>query len=128
MRIELKPSALKETRWYEYLVRFAFGGLIAVVAGVVGHSFGLFLGGLFLAFPAILPASLTLVKKHDGRKRAADDAAGAVCGAIGLFGFAAVVWSGAQRFNLAAVLAVATVLWFALSYLSWRILDAIQRG
>jgi hypothetical protein len=58
-------------------------------------------GWLFLAFPSILPASLTLVVQHDGRRAAADDALGSVVGAVGLAAFGAVVgyapstWSGA---------------------------------
>lgn len=33
MVIRFKFSALKQGRWYEYLVRFVLGGLAAVVAG-----------------------------------------------------------------------------------------------
>ena len=38
---------------------FFFGGLITAVAGVIAQRFGPIIGGLFLAFPAIFPASAT---------------------------------------------------------------------
>ncbi len=77
MKPELALAQLKDTRPWEYAVRFAFGGAIAVITGVIGHLWGPWIAGLFLAFPAILPASLTLVKQHDGRCKAIDDARGA---------------------------------------------------
>jgi len=62
-------GALAKTKWYEYLVRFAFGGAITVTAGILAKHFGPVFGGLFLAFPAIFPASATLVAKHETRKK-----------------------------------------------------------
>jgi hypothetical protein len=53
MLISLKGSALKETKGYEYLVRFGLGGITTVLAGVIADRFGPATGGLFLAFPAI---------------------------------------------------------------------------
>ena len=49
------------------------------------------MGGMFLAFPAILPASLTLVKRHDSRADALDDARGGRVAAIALACFAVAV-------------------------------------
>ena len=60
---------MKETKWYEYAIRFVFGGSITVMAGVIAEKFGPVVGGLFLAFPAIFPASATLVEKHERQKR-----------------------------------------------------------
>ena len=48
--IHLKFSALKQSRWYEYLVRFVLGGLVTCLAGLVADIGGPSLGGLFLAF------------------------------------------------------------------------------
>ncbi len=124
MRIALRLSALRQMKWHEPLIRFAFGGAIAVVAALLGRRFGAHFGGLFLAFPAILPASLTLVSAHDGRKKAADDAAGAACGATGLAAFALVVWAGGRRAPLPLVLTLATAAWLAISYLAWHVLNA----
>jgi Protein of unknown function (DUF3147) len=64
MIVQFKPSALGQTRWYEYLVRFVLGGAMTVVAGLIAARFGPEIGGLFLAFPAIVPASATLIEKH----------------------------------------------------------------
>ena len=64
MIVQFNPSALRQTRWYEYLVRFVLGGAMTVVAGLIAARFGPVVGGLFLAFPAIFPASATLIEKH----------------------------------------------------------------
>ena len=64
MIVQFKPSALRQTRWYEYLVKFVLGGVMTVVAGLIAARFGPVTGGLFLAFPAIFPASATLIEKH----------------------------------------------------------------
>jgi hypothetical protein len=80
MIVQFKPSALGQTRWYEYLVRFVLGGAMTVVAGLIAARFGPVIGGLFLAFPAIFPASATLIEKHIGnarRKRACRERAAA---------------------------------------------------
>ena len=69
MRIEFHPSSLLQTRWYELFVRFLFGGLITAGAGVIARKFGPVVGGLFLAFPAIFPASATLIEKHEKQRK-----------------------------------------------------------
>src|SRR5437868_9740764 len=102
MIVQLNFSALRETRWYEYLIRFALGGAMTVIAGLIAAGFGPIGGGLFLAFPAIFPASATLIEKHvrdrkekiglsgaqRGREAAALDAAGATLGSFALAAFA----------------------------------------
>src|SRR3954471_19961083 len=80
MRPEVDPRGLEKPKAWEYAVRFGFGGLVALIASVTGAALGDFAGGLALAFPAILPAALTLVKEHDGRQQASDDARGARLG------------------------------------------------
>src|SRR5881398_2408468 len=88
----------------EYALRFLFGGLIPAVAGIIAKKFGPGVGGLFLAFPAIFPASATLIEKHEKQKKESEglrgterareavsvDAAGAAMGSIGLLVFALV--------------------------------------
>ena len=69
MVVRAKFSALKQGHWYEYLVRFALGGLATVVAGVVADIWGPAAGGLFLAFPAIFCASATLIEKHERERK-----------------------------------------------------------
>ena len=133
MHISFKLGALAKTKWYEYLVRFAFGGAITVTAGILAKHFGPVFGGLFLAFPAIFPASATLVAKHEtnkkknagiatrsrGREAAALDAAGAALGSVGLAGFALTVWKLLPRSNSVAVFLTATAIWLSVAMLSW---------
>jgi hypothetical protein len=69
MRIKVDLSVIGQTRWYEYAIRFLFGGLITAVAGITAKQFGPIIGGLFLAFPAIFPASATLIEKHEKEKK-----------------------------------------------------------
>lgn len=133
MKIEMKPSALKKTSWKGYAVRFAFGGLITGAAGLIAHKYGPTVGGLFLAFPAILPASLTLVAQHEderggkhggksaarGLQAAGVDAAGAAIGSLGLLAFGGVVWALASRRPAPETLALAALAWAAVSLMGW---------
>jgi len=64
MIVHLNLPALRETHWYEYLIRFVLGGAMTVITGLIAARFGPIIGGLFLAFPAIFPASVTLIDKH----------------------------------------------------------------
>jgi Protein of unknown function (DUF3147) len=134
MRVSLHLSALQKTKWYEYLVRFVFGGTITVLAGLIAKEYGPVLGGLFLAFPAIFPASATLLEKHEkekkkkagiaktirGRQAAALDAYAAALGSVGLFFFGLIVWRFLQEHNALSVLLAATALWALTSILLWR--------
>lgn len=123
---ELAPEQLKKTKAWEYGIRFLFGGVITVLTGLIAHRWGPAVAGLFLAFPAILPASLTLVKRHDGRAKAADDARGARLGTAGLFAFALVVIAGAGNMHPAIVLVLATVAWVAVDVPLWFVRYARQ--
>ena len=69
MKIKVDTAGLRRSKAYEYLVRFAFGGTVTAVAGIIAKRFGPEIGGLFLAFPAILPASATLIEKHEMEKK-----------------------------------------------------------
>src|ERR1700747_1126279 len=69
MRASLNLSALYKTRWYEYAVRFFFGGTVTVIAGLIAMKYGPIMGVLLLAFPTIFPASATLVEKHEREKK-----------------------------------------------------------
>jgi hypothetical protein len=122
----VKPEAnvhgLLKPKVWEHALRFIFGGTIALLASIISKALGDFAGGLALAFPAILPAALTLVKEHDGRQQAADDARGARFGAAGLTAFAIVLFFAASAgpwlalpLSLLAWLATAVSLWW-LSY------------
>ena len=133
MRVAIDLSRLKGTRWYEFVVRFVFGGLITVIAGAIAKEWGPAIGGLFLAFPAIFPASATLVEKRErqrkrrrglhGEKRgidaAAGDAAGAAIGSVGLLAFAAICWWFIPRYSPGLALAAATLTWSFLAGSIW---------
>ena len=112
MKVRLNFSHLKQTKWHEYVVRFVFGGAITALAGFLSHQYGPSIGGLFLAFPAILPASITLIQNHDGKQAAWVDTVGAAIGSIGLLGFAIVVWLFAPRADAWQVLLCAAFVWW----------------
>ncbi|HUS33212.1 MAG TPA: hypothetical protein VMZ53_32140 [Kofleriaceae bacterium] len=108
---ELAPEQLRGTKLWEYAVRFVFGGAITVVTGLIANIWGPLVAGLFLAFPAILPASMTLVKQHDGRRAALEDARGARLGSVGLAAFSATVAVCAGGLPAWAVLLAAAAMW-----------------
>ncbi|WP_441234417.1 hypothetical protein [Bradyrhizobium sp. 930_D9_N1_4] len=126
MLVKLSSSTFKQTRWYEYGVRFLLGGFATVFAGIVGARFGVSTGGLFLALPAIFCASATLIESHErrtkekaglnGRRRgqqaAALDAVGAGLGSIGLAAFAATFY---------VMISTSVVGAFAIAILAWAI-------
>ena len=86
--IRLDLGKLAKPPWAALGERFLFGAGVALLAGVVGLKFGPRVGGLFLAFPAILPAALSMVEKKEGADKADIDALGAVLGSIGMVAFA----------------------------------------
>jgi hypothetical protein len=86
----VEPEKLREVKFKEYLVRFALGAAISIVAGIIAKTVGARFGGAFLAFPSILPASLTLIQDKEGTRRADRNAIGAVLGGAGLVVFAMI--------------------------------------
>src|ERR1700730_1765753 len=69
MNIGIKWSALRDTSWHQYLIRFVLGGAVTAGAGAIATLFGPETGGLFLAFPAIFGASATLIEKHERERK-----------------------------------------------------------
>ena len=69
-RIEVNLSSLRATKPHEYVARFLFGGFSTVAAGLIAKRFGPGIGGLFLAFPAIFPASASLIESHEIKRKA----------------------------------------------------------
>jgi len=141
VKVKIDASSLGESRWYEYLLRFLFGGAVTALAGVIAKRFGPGIGGLFLAFPAILPAAATLIEKHEkekkeqagldgtrrGRAAAGVDAAGASLGSIGLVAFALIVWRELPNFSLPIVLSLATLAWLITSVSLWQLRESLWR-
>ena len=77
---------------------------------MVAHFFGAKAGGLFLAFPAVLPATLTLIERKEGTTKAWADASGGALGAVGLAAFALTA-SLLLRWNPVAALLLALLTW-----------------
>jgi hypothetical protein len=141
MRIKVDFSAVRQTRWFEYATRFAFGGLVTVATGIIAQKYGPSVGGLFLAFPAIFPASLSLVDKHTrekkeraglngknrGRTAAALDARGGAKGALGLLAFALTAGPWLPSSSSWKVLPIALVVWFWVSASIWRSSKHLRR-
>jgi hypothetical protein len=140
MKIGFDLDSLKENRWSEYAVRFFFGGVITAAAGLIARKFGPEVAGLLMAFPAIFPASATIIEKHEkermarvgfdgtrrGRSIASIDAAGATMGSVGLIGFAAVVWWAIPREPIGEVLITATVVWFVVAIAVWMLRRSVR--
>jgi hypothetical protein len=87
---ELNPGKLSQVRPRDLVVRFLAGGLTSVLAGAVALALGARVGGLLLAFPAILAASLTLIEEDEDAAQAREDARGAVLGGLAMAAFAGV--------------------------------------
>jgi hypothetical protein len=135
MRIKIDTSSLRETSWYHYGIRFLFGGLITAAAGLIAKQWGPVVGGLFLAFPAIFPASATLVEKHEkqkkekvglhgtvrGRKAAGVDAAGSFLGSVGLAFFAITVWRLIPHHRALGILPAALSVWLIVAAVAWHL-------
>jgi hypothetical protein len=125
-------SALRQSHWYEYLLRFVLGGLATVMTGLIAEYWGPEVGGLFLAFPAVFCASATLIEKHErarkqkvglnGFRRGTDatalDSSGAAVGSIGLGAFALVVWLAPAALGFAGLVFGAAV-WAVVSIAAW---------
>jgi hypothetical protein len=138
-KIVVDLSSVRQTTWRQYLTRFLVGGAITAFVGIIGTKFGPGIGGLFLAFPAIFPASVTLIEQHElQRKRRAGvngvmrsrevagvDAAGAAMGSIGLLAFAFTVYETLLTKPAWEVLSAALLVWIVVSILVWRIHKAI---
>jgi len=127
MRPALDLAGPKKTRWWEHAVRFLFGGAVTAAAGVVAHRWGPVVGGLFLGFPSIFPAGITLVKQHDGRAKAVDDARGARLGSLGLVAFGVVVWAAARSWAPVPTLAAATLAWVLVDLGAWALVYGSRR-
>jgi len=137
-KVKVNFGSLRETKMHEYMVRFVFGGACTVFAGLMAKRFGPAVGGLFLAFPAIFPASATMIEGHEkrrkakrgmngtvrGRMAASLDASGAVLGCVGLAGFATVLWMELPKHDPLTIVMIATVTWATVAYALW----AVRKG
>lgn len=141
MKIGADLSSVRQSHWYDYGIRFLFGGIITVATGEIAKRFGFTVAGLFLAFPAIFPASATLIEKCErekrekagmhgtrrGRQLASVDAAGASIGSLALVVFGAYVWKMLPRQSPTVALGVATTLWLAISVWLWTLRKCLRK-
>lgn len=118
-------GALREIPLPALVVRFAFGATISVVAGLIGVLAGKAAGGVMLAAPAVLPATLTIIERHEGRGPAVTEVEGAVPGAVALIGFAGVAAASTARIPLGAALLAALATWVAVAIGGYLTLAAI---
>jgi uncharacterized protein DUF3147 len=116
---ETRMGKLREPPVRDWIIRFAFGAGVSALAAIITELWGPRAGGLFLAFPAILLASLTLVAKQEGAHRAREDARGAALGALGLIGFGIVVWATTPAWPVWATLLGAAAGWLVVSGLAY---------
>ena len=138
--IKFHFGALKTTSWWEHAIRFIFGGAITVIAGLLAKKYGPAFGGLFLAFPAIFPASATMLERHErlekeekgvnpgnrGCDAAALDARGAAMGSLALMIFAVFVWLLLPRTS-AWMIVGAGALWLVAAAAFWAMRKCRRR-
>ena len=133
MRISWDLGKLKLATPGEYASRFVFGGLVTVLATLIANRYGPVIGGLFLAFPGILPPGLTLTEKHViekkarsggsgtrfGRAEASVEAAGASAGSLGLIAFGFAIWKSLSSHSLVPSLLIAMGSWLMVAFAFW---------
>ena len=122
------PRRLGDIGLKELGVRFLFGCAISLVAGVISMRYGPRVGGLFLAFPAILPASLTLIEDKRGNHQAMVDAMGAILGGVALGAFAALASLLLRHFPAGLALAFATAAWLLVAVGLYLVAAAVLRS
>ncbi|MGX9394085.1 hypothetical protein ACWX0K_24130 (plasmid) [Nitrobacteraceae bacterium UC4446_H13] len=134
MQVHLSLSSLSNSRWYEYMIRFALGGAVTVLTGIMGSAWGASIGGLFLALPAIFCASATLIERHEirrkrnvggkgarrGREAAVLDAAGAALGSVAMIGFA-ITFRAMSSHGAVAAFVGASIAWILIAIGAWRL-------
>ncbi|MDQ6745590.1 MAG: DUF3147 family protein [Actinomycetota bacterium] len=110
-RPSVQAGQIREVKPKDLAVRFAAGALTSVVAGLVTLAFGAKVGGVLLAFPAILAASLTLIEEEDDVAQAREDSHGAVLGGVALIAFAVLATLALTSVAPALALGVAALAW-----------------
>jgi Protein of unknown function (DUF3147) len=112
-RPALDVGKLREVRPRDLAIRFVAGALTSIAAGLLTLAFGARVGGILLAFPAILGASLTLIEDQEDSIEAREDARGAVVGGCALALFAAIAATTLGHINPVLAVLLATAAWFA---------------
>ncbi len=113
IRVDL--SRLRDVKPLHLAIRFGFGAGISTLAALVSIWFGARVGGALLAFPAILPATITLIAEQQSQQDADETAIGALVGAPALPAFAVVVAVLTTVIGTALALGVAAAAWCAVA-------------
>ncbi len=135
MSIQIRLKSLRELSWRSAILRFLFGGTITLVTGWLGKTYGPTVAGLFLAFPAIFPAAVTLIAKQEredkaaagfdgrirGRMAAAIDAYGTSLGTLGLIAFGLFGWHLLPVAPPTVALVICAAVWLFTVVLAWLI-------
>jgi len=125
-RIDERPSfdagKAGKAKPHDLLIRFVAGGLTSIASGLVTLAFNARVGGILLAFPAILAASLTLIEQQEDSVDAREDARGAIAGGFALAVFAAVAAVSFGHLAGALVLALAAVAWMVTAGVLYAVL------
>ena len=127
-QVRVRAGAAWQMPRKDLLIRFAFGASVSLLAAIVSAVFGPFAGGAFLAFPAILLASLTLVAKEEGLRSARDDARGAALGTLGLLAFSLLATVLLHSHSAWLALTAATAAWLALSLAAYALARVAGKG
>jgi hypothetical protein len=122
----IEPGRLGQLRPAEYLIRFALGAAISIGSGLISLNLTARFGGSFLAFPSILPASLTLIQKKEGIDRADRSAVGAVLGAVGLVVFAMIGEAAFGHLNPFTALVLALAGWVVTAVALYGVLAFVR--
>ena len=123
-------ARIKEAKFRDFAIRFAFGGTISVVAALIGAVSNESIGGIFTAFPAILVASLTLIDKQQDREHASYDAVGAALGAVGFIACAFFISRTLEQWPVAASLGMGILIWLVVSvglYALYALVASLRR-
>jgi Protein of unknown function (DUF3147) len=118
-RPQIRLSKIREIEPRHLGFRFLSGAATSVAAGLITLWLGPRTGGIFLAFPAILAASLTLIAEQEDREDAREDARGAILGGAAMVVFAAVVALTVRSLGGAPALVLATLAWFAVALIGY---------
>ncbi len=128
--IKIDSSVIPQTKWHDYAVRFVLGGAITAAAGLMAKEFGPVIGGLFLAFPAIFPATATLAEKREKKRKRKKGLSGvqrgrlaaaaeAAMGSLGLIAFACAFWLLLPRLYVWLVFLIAITAWTTVAVGTW---------
>lgn len=121
-RPALDASKIKDITAEELGLRFLAGALVSILSGALTLAFGPRVGGVLLAAPAIMAATLTLIAREEDAIDAREDARGAIVGACALTLFAAVAAMTLGHLAGGLALLAATIVWVVAAVLGYVIL------